>query len=138
MIYLTDDLWETIDLISRHFKCKCCGHEAKKPSVRRRMEHLLQMGTGIRSCTYGKKRPTDDDLLLIENELSELDEAHSRLKTKRDANTAAVEAMPVPKRTRKQATISFDRQEKDSLDLQYARMLICNATTVSEIILQFL
>jgi hypothetical protein len=67
-----------------------------------------------------------------------MDQTNSRLKTKRDAKTAAVEAMPVPKRTRKQATLSFDRQEKDALDLQYARMLVCTATTVSEIILQFL
>ena len=138
MIYFTGGLWETINLITRHFKCKCCGHEAKHPSARRRMEHILQIGTGIKSCTYSKKRPTENDLLLIENELSEMDQTNSRMKTKRDARAAAVEAMPAPKRTRKQAILSFDRQEKDALDMQYARMLVCTATTVSEIILQFL
>ena len=67
-----------------------------------------------------------------------MDQTNSRLKTKRDARTAAVEAMPAPKRVRKQAILSFDRQEKDALDMQYARMIVCTATTVREIILQFL
>jgi hypothetical protein len=99
------------------------------------MEHLLKIGTAIAACTFIKANqdvPLDEDTHgFVTEEYNELNRNLERARDKRRCREQAIMALPVPKRVRKQSTISFDTQEKDNLDMAYARCLIQTGTTVN-------
>ena len=135
MNYICDAEWTCQSAVTQIFSCNHCNHTCKKPSPRRKMEHLLKIGTAIASCTFIKANqdvPLDEDTHgFITEEYNELNRNLERARDKRRSREQAIMALPVPKRVRKQSILSFDTQEKDALDMAYARCLIQTGTTVN-------
>lgn len=114
-----------LDALKQKWQCLQCLKESTGGSVRRKLEHLLDVGTTVKACEFSEKELTQAEHQCLVTELEDLDRDLQRRKKRKQATTKAVADITIPKRLR-QGTITFDQRKIDALNLEYARMLIVN------------
>ena len=114
------------ELVDGRSICKLCQWSVKKLSVRKKMEHLLGLGTGVASCKAAKSELDKSAAKKIMNELKSMDLRLESTKKKRKIENDEVCALVVPERPRQTMLKGFERTDK--IDLTYARMLVMSGS----------
>ena len=108
--------------------CLYCDHVMMSDSNRRKLEHLLKIGTTVKGCPHSTRVLNEEDLLELKEEHALMEANLASSRRKRENKRKAVETLTVPERPRaRQAALSFAIQNKDRLDMEYARMLFMSA-----------
>ena len=105
-------------IVGDHFKaswvCDHCGHRINTNDNRRKIEHLLKLGTSVKSCSNANKIG-EEAMLALKEEYTVLESELARKRTRSLAKKTAVSTLDLPARQRKrQAPLSFDPQIKDT------------------------
>ena len=85
------------DPIKQTWRCKFCDKAIAGGSNRRKLEHLLAMGTSIRACVERAKLSTDEVNLLRE-ELANMDAEALRRRRREQSRRAAIKDLDIGKR----------------------------------------
>ena len=120
-----NEYFECVSLFKQQFKCKLCGWTTIRASVRRKMEHILQTGTGsAKPCKPTQALEMEAQEVLL-SALKELDDSVEKKRKFKQQKKAAASGLRCPKRQRKISFVS--KEDKDMLDMKFARMCIMNA-----------
>jgi hypothetical protein len=90
-------------------------------SARRRLKHLLRVGSAVKACTAPRTQLSATQHAKLEEELTCL------RKTNKAAKAKAIADMELSARPRKQAKLSKFTKNKDVIDMDYTRMLVTAA-----------
>ena len=123
-IYSVDKHFSEVDDAGR-VKCLVCDvWTAKTSSVRKKMEHLLHIGTGVASCRDSQEKLDEKELETMTSELNEMDNVRDFQTAKRSEEASAAD-IPLPKRPRsafKQSTLEIVKN--DAKDMEFTRMIV--------------
>ena len=119
--------FKVIDTFKCKLECKLCGYLGSLNSTRRRLEHLLRVGTAVKACSAPRTKLSAIQHAKLEEELAALDHSASRRKTNKAAKEKAIADMELSARPRKQAKLSKFTKNKDVIDMDYTRMLVTTA-----------
>jgi hypothetical protein len=113
------------DMMQQHFECKLCGWKTVGTSARRKLCHILGVASGeCRLCPKQVDVPLEIREALLAG-LAELDAMASRKKKRKASRKTATSKLSLPKRQR---LLTFTgKEDKDRIDMMYARMLIMSA-----------
>ena len=121
------DKWFDLDN-STYNTCKCCGWKVKKVSVRKRIEHILGIGTGVVSCKFSTTKLDSKTIDMIRSQLNDMDGRLQAMQRKRQIAYEETK-LDLPKRIRKSQTKLTEVIEvKDDMDMEYARMIVMSGS----------
>ena len=107
--------------------CIHCSHRINTADIRRKLEHVLKVGTAVKSCTKAQEIP-EEEMLSLKEDLAVMDADLAKKRSRSAAKKSAVASLNLPTRPRKrQASLTFDTQHKDFLDMGYARVMFTTA-----------
>ena len=101
--------------------CTLCDFKFKGQSKRRKYEHLLGVGTTVRSCKE-KKQLLEDIVEELEDEYASILERGATFKKRKRTQVVVIaDKLVTPKR--KQKKLGFQPSRKDDIDMEYTRMV---------------
>ena len=98
----------------------CSDFQFKGQSQRRKYEHLLGIGTTVRSCKARKELP-HDDVVVLQKEYDAMAEKSAGVKNRKQKQITVIDKLETPKK--KQKKLGFRSSKKDDIDMEYARMI---------------
>lgn len=111
-----------------HWQCSHCDHRLVSPSTRRKLEHTLGVGTSIRGYPNAAGKLSAEEHLSLKEELAHMNTSLASARRKKEGKRKTVDSLVVPVRARsKQDSLNFAIQNKDRLDMEFARMLVMTA-----------
>ena len=115
-----------IDVMKQKWQCKYCPITITGVHMRRRLEHLLGLGTTIKSCGRNASAISEEEEEELLEYLHFMDNQNEKRasKRKKDHDAVGVLAMiPSPMKQTK-LNVSCTKMKKREMDLAYAKMII--------------
>ena len=98
----------------------CTEFTFKGQSQRRKYEHLLGIGTTVRSCKARKELP-DDVVEQLQKDYDSMVEKSVGVKKRKLKQVVEIDKLVTPKKQQKK--LGFKSSKKDDIDMEYARMI---------------
>ena len=94
--------------------------------MRRRLEHLLGLGTSVKGCPRDGDTIDDDEIDELMEYLAVMDDANKKRNLKRKKDTDTVQTLSIVSSPLKQTklNVSVQKLKRREMDLSYARMVI--------------